>query len=176
MDYFKNHCWCSESHWNGKHYDCQIIVTLYAKKEHYEDDYNTLMVEKDYYDKEDADSWAGYMEEVLIENGKEYTQGDLDEYKQRVGTKNIKVLNSDVMDWLKENIPDTKTGKGWCVGSDQYVATDSSSSYSVFFQRRKDAMSFIKRWSKWKKPVHYTQYFTDVRKTLNVETGEYEEL
>lgn len=175
MDYFKNHCWCSNSHWDDEHYDCQIIVSLYACKDYYREDYNELMVEKKFYDEEEANSLSEYMKSVWIEHNKEYTQEDLEEYKQRVGNKTIKVLKPEVMDWLTENIPDTKEGKGWCVGNDYYVATDSRSSYSVFFQRRKDAMAFIKRWSKWKKPLHYTQYFTDVRKVLNMKTGKYEE-
>ena len=85
-------------------------------------------------------------------------------------------LKQEVLDWLVSNIPDYKDDKGWCVGSDEYTSNDTSVSYSVFFQRRRDAMKFIKTWSKWKKPINYCQYFTDVRKRLNLETGKYEEL
>lgn len=89
-------------------------------------------------------------------------------------------LKPEVIDWLNQHVEDSSkpycgntTVKAWCIGSSEYRKTDSCSSFSIFFQRRKDAMAFIKRWSKWKKPLHYWQYFTDVRKALDVTTGKY---
>ena len=81
-------------------------------------------------------------------------------------------LKPEVIQWLVENIPDFQKGKGWCIGSEKYMMTDSGSA-SVFFQRRRDAMKFIKTWSKWKRPLFYCQYFTDIRKQLDLSTGKY---
>lgn len=175
MDYLKNHCWCSHSHWDNKHYNCQIIVSIRRSEDYYESDWKELMTIKKYFDEESATESAQHMKDVWEDHGREYTDKDLEDYKEMVGTKEIFVLKPEVLEWLTENVPDTKEGKGWCVGNSHYTATDSGISYPVFFQRRKDAMAFIKRWSKWKKPLHYTQYFTDVRKVLNVETGKYEQ-
>ena len=88
-------------------------------------------------------------------------------------------LRPEVLQWLEVNVIDTKvpygnnsTTRAWCIGSCDYRKT-SCTGLSVFFQRRKDAMAFIKTWSKWKRPLFYRQYFTDVVKNLDVNTGKY---
>lgn len=146
MDYFKNHCWCSDSNWGGN-YDCTIIVSLKSYQENYKDDWDTLMVEQSFKDSSDL------FPEIEID-------------------KTYSILKSEVLLWLEENIPDFKGNKGWCIGSQKYLYTDGGS-FSIFFQRRRDAMKFIKTWSKWKKPLFYCQYFTDIRKQLDLTTGKY---
>lgn len=136
MDYLKNHCRCSSSHWDGLHYACNVIVSLNCYEEGYKED------------------WANLTEKV--------------EGTDRPFT----TLKPEVLQWLNDNVADTKTGKGWCIGSEEYLKTDSSS-FQVFFQYRRDAMKFIKVWSKWKKPINYCQYFTDIRKRLDLTTGKY---
>ena len=174
MDYFKNHCWCNSSHWDSKPFACQIIVTLYSYKKGYKEDWGNLTVEDSYYDEDYANDWADRTIRLWAEHGREKTPEEVEEYKQRVGNRTIRSLKPEVIEWLTENVPDVVDGKGWCVGDKYYSADDSSSSYTVFFQRRRDAMAFIKRWSVHKKPINYCQYFTDVRKKLNLETGKYE--
>lgn len=174
MDYLRNHCWCSRSHWDGKEFDCEIIVTLRNYEEGYKEDWEALTVEKDFYDEELANERASRMLKTLKEKGQTVTDEELEEYKQLVGSKSIRTLKPEVLEWLSENVSDFSGGKGWCVGDDTYNAEDSFMKYSIFFQRRRDAMAFIKRWSVHKKPIYYTQYFTDVRKVLNLETGRYE--
>ena len=158
MDYLKNHCWCSDSNWGG-HYNCTIIVSLYSYKEGYKEDWDKLTYKADYFDEE--------LYNTFKERHPEY------EDCEDVGWKSINKLKPEVISWLEDNVPDDKAGKAWCVGSDKYIATDSGISSAVFFQRRKDAMKFIKTWSKWKKPIHYCQYFTDIRKSLDLQTGKY---
>lgn len=129
-----------------------------------------------YHDNKEYFSQQDYEEELklLIETA------DLPEEKcatlaKRMATQSINTLKPEVYKWLYENVSDDNNGKKmWCVGSDDYAKDDSGISYSIFFQRRKDAMNFIKTWSKWKKPIRYTQYFTDVRKTLNLQTLKYD--
>lgn len=111
-----------------------------------------------------------------------YLEGYKDDWKDLIVSDErcTNNLRQEVIDWLNENIKDTskpyggnKTTKAWCIGNYRYRCTDSSSSFSIFFQRKKDAMAFIKRWSKWEKPINYCQYFTDVRKKLDLVTGKY---
>jgi len=170
MDYLKNHCWCRSSHWNEDNYDCSIIVSLNSYKDGYKEDWNNLMVEVEVFDQERYDQHLAW-----IERCKDLTPNNdlsIDIYKN-AGLRTIRKLKPEVMDWLEDNIPDLKGEKAWCVGSDKYNLQDSCSSYSIFMQRRKDAMKFIKTWSKFKKPINYCQYFTDVRKKLDLATLKY---
>ena len=165
MDYLKNHCWCSDSNWGGN-YDCQIIVGLSSYKEGYQEDWENLIVTKTHYSQSEYKVWS-----ETFKNSKYIDEEDLVE----MSTTEINTLKPEVLKWLEDTIDDYQGVKGWCIGSEEYTHNDSSISYSVFFQRRSDAMKFIKTWSKWKKPINYWQYFTDVRKKLDLNTGEYVE-
>lgn len=160
MDYLKNHCWCSDSNWGG-HYDCQIIVGLSSYKEGYKEDWDRLLTKVDFLDED--------IHKRVLAKG----VPDCKEVRMAATTKYLQ-LKPEVIKWLEDNIPDRNGVKGWAIGSCDYVRSGSSISYDIFFQQTRDAMQFIKTWSKWKKPIHYCQYFTDVRKTLNLETGKYE--
>lgn len=151
MNYLRNHCWCSDSNWGGN-YDCQIIVGLNCYEEDYKEDWENLM--------------------VSVETTKILTSSSFPDLEVPCTYPNLK---PEVLIWLNDNVEDFQNFKGWCIGSKDYLMT-SSSSYSVFFQRRKDAMKFIKTWSKWKKPLFYCQYFTDIRKELDITTGKYREI
>lgn len=174
MEYLKNHCWCNSSHWDNKNYDCQIIVSLKSYKEEYKEDWSNLIIKEEYFDREEANNFISTLKEEHKTSKKGYTKKYYDDLHNIVGKKKIAALKPEVMQWLEDNVPDFKNEKGWCIGSKEYRANDSASSFSIFFQRRRDALAFIKRWSKWKKPIHYCQYFTDVRKKLNLETLKYE--
>ena len=171
MDYLRNHCWCSSSHWDNKNFDCQIIVSLSSYKEGYEEDWKNLTHEARVFSQEVMDNHTRlteYMHEKYPDKGFDKKLIGPD-----VGHITVSKLKPEVMDWLSDNIEDINGKKGWCVGSDEYIATDSRSGLSIFMQRRKDAMLFIKTWSKYKRPIHYCQYFTDVRKRLDLKTLKY---
>ncbi|WP_176251369.1 hypothetical protein [Sulfitobacter sp. HGT1] len=174
MDYLRNHCWCHSAHWDSKPFDCQIIVSLYSYREGYKEDWENLTVESKYHHETYANEWVESMKAVWKEHGREKPPEEIEDYRQRVGNRTIRELKPEVLEWLAENVPDVAEGKGWCVGDKSYNAGGITSSYAVFFQRRRDAMAFIKRWSVHQKPINYCQYFTDVRKKLNLETGKYE--
>jgi hypothetical protein len=170
MDYLKNHCWCSSSHWDNDHYDCQIIVNLSSYKEGCKEDWDNLTHKVEVFSQERYDRYANTRKSLQDK----YPDKDFSDIMvPGVGNVEISKLKPEVMAWLDANIPDFNGEKGWCVGSDDYTLGDSCSSYCVFMQRRKDAMLFIKTWSKWKKPVNYCQYFTDVRKKLDLTTLKY---
>ncbi|MDB4311806.1 hypothetical protein N9937_00085 [bacterium] len=166
MDYLQNHCWCSSSHWDGKHYDCRHIVSLNSYQEGYEDDWNALI---------DPEAESFFDEESFNITFDIYKERGYPPSKKSYYMRGVLNLKPEVLDWLEENVED-RTGeecnKGWCVGSTEYRSSPSTS-LSVFFHRKKDAMKFIKTFSKWKKPIHYCQYFTDVRKRLDLETLKY---
>lgn len=172
MNYLQNHIWCSDSNWGGE-YDCRhtVFFSRYGKSDN--EDW-VAIVDEDadkLFDKDRFDS----MVKMLTNKGREFDPEDFREnYNQSVPN-----FKPEVLQWLHDNVKDKPKVdsdghiKGWCIGSVEY-RTHPRTGISVFFHRRKDAMAFIKRWSKWKKPVHYCQYFTDVRKNLNLETLKYE--
>lgn len=156
MDYLRNHCWCSDSNW-GSNYNCQIIVSLNSYDDGYKEDWDNLI-----------DCKAEFITETPFPEEPSFNY-----------QKSVINLKPHVLDWLESNVPDLSkdifgndTLKAWCIGSIQY-RSNNSSGYSVFFQRRKDAMAFIKMFSQHKKPIYYTQYFTDVRKVLDLSTMKY---
>lgn len=165
MDYLKNHCWCSDSVW-GCHYDCQIIVSLNSYEYHNKQDWNNVLTKEKYF------SQKRYEEAKKMFADKQYYT---DDFHKSYATRDINIPKPEVVEWLYDNVACGKNGEPmFAYGSKDYTFEDSASSYSFFFQRRKDAMKFIKTWSIHRKPVYYTQYFTDVRKKLNLETMKYE--
>lgn len=156
MDYLRNHCWCSDSNWGGN-YDCQIIVSLNSYNDGYEDDWLRLIDPKS--------------EIITVTPNPDESSFSY--------PKSVINLKPEILNWLQTNVPDlskdtfgNNTLKAWCIGSAEYRSLNSSG-YCIFFQRRRDAMAFIKTWSKYKKPIYYTQYFTDVRKVLDLSTLKY---
>lgn len=153
MHFHQNHCWCSQSHWDGETFDCRYLVIIeqvsmvdYNGPE--EDDFNNLLHENQVMIERDL---LGKMVEV---------------------PRNILTLNREVYDWLENNVEDMKghdygdgDRKGWCIGDDDYRENDHLS-LTVFFRRRRDAMKFIKTWSTHKKPTTYLNYFKDDRRRL----------
>ena len=149
MDYLQNHIYCTDSNWGG-HYDCRHLVS-----------FNSF--------EEDKQDW----ESIIDEKAESITIT----FMSREMDAPVINLKPHVLKWLEENVEDRKNdpdcNKGWCIGSTKYRSRDCSS-LSIFFHRKRDAMKFIKTFSSFKKPIHYCQYFTDVRKKLNTETMKYE--
>lgn len=117
---------------------------------------------KTYYDPHEPD-WLNLIEQHPFKK-------DPESMFMRHDTRRLK---PEVMQWLAENIKDRKGEEhkqGWAVGTDRYNSNDAIT-FHVFFQSSRDALKFIKRWSSYKKPVDYLNYFKDIRKKLNLETG-----
>lgn len=174
MNYLQNHIWCHDSNWGGK-FDCRHTVFFNSYGVSDKEDWAALIDPnaETIFDEERFNS----MVKMLTDRGREFDPEDFRENYNR----SVYNLKPEVLEWLDSNVPDLNADKfdnghckAWAVGSTAYRAGDSASSFGIFFQRRRDAMAFIKRWSKWKKPVYYCQYFTDVRKKLNLETLKYE--
>jgi hypothetical protein len=175
VDYLKNHCWCSSSHWNNDDFDCQIIVSLFSYKDGYKEDWESLTQKVEVFSQELFDEQIKTADNMINKCPEYFDDDHLNKVKnnKRTGYTKINVFKPEVLKWLEDNILDINGEKAWCVGSNDYNVTGSCSGMSVFMQRRKDAMLFIKTFSKWKKPINYCQYFTDVRKVLDLKTLKY---
>jgi len=150
MNVLINHCWCYQSNWDGKHYDCRVIVTL-----------DRIPKGKTYYDPPDPD-WA------LVEEVK-FTDEQL-EASRKAGQFRYSFLRlrSDVLRWLHDNVKPRRgwdQPAGWAIGNEDYTSCDTLS-FSFFFHRETDAMKFIRKWSVHKKPVSFLNYFKDDRREL----------
>lgn len=168
MNYLQNHIWCSSSNWGGVHYDCRHLVSLSSYIDADKEDWTQLVDEdaEEFFDHERRNAFKAAFEKA----GHEYNT-----YDDKIFYKKVKNFKPHVLEWL-ETIPDRKDPdcvKGWCIGSMDYRNNDSLS-ITVFFHRKCDAMAFIKKFSKYKKATNYCQYFTDVRKRLNLQTLKYE--
>lgn len=99
-----------------------------------------------------------------------------DDVLRRWSTTRYPTLSGEVMAWLHDNVPYDRAGREmWCIGSDNYLMKDIDE-LKIFFQRKRDALNFIQKWSRWKKPIHYTQHITEVRKELDLATMKYKRL
>jgi hypothetical protein len=169
MDYLQNHIWCSDSNWGGM-YSCRHWVHFTNTREYEVNDWSLII--NDY-----IDSFINQYEYNVFK--KRYQTHDDEELIERC-THLAPNLKPHVFEWLEANIKDRpakNTGdseslKGWCIGSANYRGKDPYS-FTVFFYRKRDAMAFIREFSVYKKPVHYCQYFSDVRKVLDLKTGKY---
>jgi hypothetical protein len=163
---------CTRPNWGGEAYLCRFLVTIerIGKGKTYHDepeqDWTNLTEKFEYFDEEDYNR--------SIEAHKDNTSKVVNkDFLRRWSTKRGSRLKPEVIKWLNENIKDRddkEHPKGWCCGDEAYLATNSLS-ISLFFERRSDAMAFIKRWSVYDKPTTYFDYFREIRKELNPETN-----
>jgi hypothetical protein len=160
-----NHCFCTKSNWNGGMYHCRYMVVIQR----------TLSY--DVAAKEEKD-WA------LLEKHRLFDPVRYDDLKELYEPKNLdtsrlkdisytttKRLKPTVFSWLVENVKDNARdeGKGFCVGTDEYNK-DCCDSFTIFFYRRSDALNFITRWSVYKTPTTYFDYFREIRKEIDFKT------
>lgn len=167
MNYLQNHIWCSDSNWGGR-YDCRHLVSIHRYTED-KDDWLELINEQA---EEFRDLSAVTAFNSMVSKG--YVR---EEHRDMFIMKKVANFEPFVLNWLRANVADRdnpEQPQGWCIGSTRYRAADSHTSQTVFFHRKSDAMAFIKKFSKYKKPTNYCQYFTDVRKKLNLETLKYD--
>lgn len=167
MNYLQNHIWCSESIWDDKQYNCRHLVSLSSYEEGYIEDWNNLIDEggDSYIDGEETAFMRRYLEKEGVPSD------SISPISKR--TNNLK---PDVLEWLHNNVLDRKDEdcvKGWAIGSVRY-RSNSCSCFTIFFHRKSGAMRFIKTFSVYKKPINYCQYFSDVRKKLNLKSMRYE--
>ena len=177
MRYFTNHSWCSESCWDNKCFNSEVIVSIkefidtdriscYKNKLQNPDWNNLIEIKKDCFDEKAYNNHLNFVE-TYKKNYKDeeitfsLTKSDF--------IKENRYLKQEVIDWLNENIKN-KLGsnkntpledkKGWAIGNDAYRLTDHSQ-LNIFFDRQIDALKFIRKFSIFKEPTNYFDYFED---------------
>jgi hypothetical protein len=156
MKHYSGNYFCTKSNWKGDFYDANNLVVIdgFEEKcgnEFGNEDFKNLLGKKKVLDK--------IRSEIFPDMDKQFFQRD------------CYYLKAKVREWLDKNVKDTQNGdKGWCCGNDEYNSHDSGE-FSLFFYRRKDALSFIKTWSSYKKPTETYSQNTYIAKKLNIKTG-----
>lgn len=168
MNYLQNHIWCSDSIWGGV-YDCRHLVSISSYEEDGEDWPKIIDDEAErFFDERKYNTYVKVSKELYPD----------DEVKKEHFYDYAPNLKPHVLKWLEDNVKDRKDPdceKGWCIGSNSFRAANPIE-LTVFFHRRNDALAFVRKFSKYKKPVNYCQYFADDRKKLNLETMKYEKV
>lgn len=155
-----NHMFCTESIWGGM-YTCSFMVSI-----------------EKYFPRPEPGPEGG----IVLPPPHEDWKNLIDEVKIRPKAlfdwPYIFKLKPEVFKWLEDNVKDIgghvasyvkQNGKGFAIGSDAYNSKGQLD-FSIFFYRRSDAMNFIKRWSVYKKPTTYFDYFKEVRRQYNFKT------
>lgn len=151
-----NHVFCTSPCWGEGTYWCRYLVSI-----------DRIPEGKDYHDEPEKD-WINLTEEFDYFDEERYKgnlgfvslQGITDEVLRKMAMKKARQLKPEVLEWLntiKERKDEDYT-QGWCCGNEDYLAF-SSMSISIFFHRKVDAISFIRRWSVHKKPTSFFDYF-----------------
>lgn len=158
-----NHTFCTDSNWGGDFCSRYMVCLDRYKKINQIDSENLLLVKK------------GYDNSLLKVIEKRASEQNWDAEKLEMHKafcqKDYRVFKEEVLVWLHENVADTKDKKqpkGWCVGSDNYLQRGDSS-INVWFVRKSDALAFIEKFSFYKKPTTYFDYFKGISKELDLE-------
>ena len=165
MEYSRGYYFCHSPHPDPtQYYDCMHTVD-WEKYEGIEirstadcipanehADWNRLLDEKVELIPPDSETAKRYIERGYVKTLEE--ANTLMAYRAH-----YPVLKKNVVDWLNENVaPSTDIQRismpnGWVVYSDETRIKNSTSSYTIFFLRRRDALKFIKVWSTLGKPT-----------------------
>ena len=152
MHYHKADCFCNDSIW-GDIYPCNhmVVIEQFTEDLKNEPDWKRLIDSKFYFDERTY--------KLIKKHYKDNNKEPDEKYFKLFSEKETFQLKKEVMNWLKENIKDSNKGKkkGWCVGTDQYYA--ESSYFSIFFDKKADAIKFIEEWSIHRKPKSSFDYF-----------------
>lgn len=190
MTYHTNHSWCSSSCWDDKEFDGEVMVYFNkhitqtdilsennnSLKDIVNPDWKNLVKEIKFFDEsklqDKIEMLKRYLKKYLNTNMLEETSQDylkLLEDAKELSMSNTVTLNEEVVEWLNQNIKDKKNTngktslnkrKGWAIGNLSYNST-TSYSFNIFFYRQIDALKFIRKFSIFKEPIFYFDYFND---------------
>lgn len=164
MEYSRGNYFCSSPHSDPtQYYDCMHMVgwEKYAVEirstadcvlaNHYPE-WDRVLTENLVLIPPDAESAKRYVERGYVKT--------IDEANTLMARRvHYPVLRDNVVAWLNKNVaPSTDIQRismtnGWVVYSDEAMIKNSTSSFSIFFLRRRDALKFIKVWSTLGKPT-----------------------
>ena len=165
MIHLTGYYYCKNSCWEGKTYDSRNMVVIEMYPDNLsDDDFNNTVKQKQYFNQEYFDDLI--TRDHLVNEPK---------IARIYATKLVRVLEDKVLKWLQDNIEDNAKDKkkGWAVGNNRYNK-EGDSDFCLWFYRRKDAVKFIKTWSKYGKATQTYNQNTYIEKNLNVDTMKYE--
>lgn len=182
MTYHTNHCFCLTSNWGGEPFHGEVMVdfpnyistdTICNYKHKIPDpDFINLTTTKEFTDITARNNYIKVYTDMLKEKGLDITK--IPKHIYYGFEHNIPVLKDYVISWLNDNIKEVQGDylteadkKGWCVGSDEYTFNNRESRPIIFFSRQVDALKFIRKFSVFKVPTFYFDYFHDERKELH---------
>lgn len=158
MHYHSNHMWCSESNWTGEIYCSRHMVGI---SEHYDtNDWGEMIYTTSVVDQRKLDA----LREAMPDKA--------DSVWEMICGVDAPCLQKPVVAWLYDNVKDLSretedngTLRAWAIGDVDYRSRDFMN-LNIWFQRKADAMAFIRKWSEHKKPTTYCNYFKDDRRKL----------
>lgn len=178
MTYHTNHSWCNESIWNENIFDGEVMVYFGKNIRTYSiDGYKNKIENPDWKNLIHLDDFFNekkYKEDIeerkkdMAELNKEFIE---DPYHKERFIRTGKYLNPKVLEWLEENIKDKKDTnektpleerKGWAIGTPAFNYEQFE--FTIFFARQLDALKFIRKFSIFKEPTQYFDYFEDRQK------------
>lgn len=128
-----NHMYCTQPCWEMEGmYCCSYGITIQKigkDKSYYDEpekDWSNLTAQGKFFDEEE------YNKLVEFESTKEIPKERLKVWAM----KSFPKLKDEVIEWLNENVKDSKEGKGWCCGDESYLATNPLSIHIFFTERR----------------------------------------
>jgi hypothetical protein len=157
--------YCTNSCWDGKTYDSRNMVVIEMYPDNLsDDDFNNTVKQKMYLNQK-------YYEDLLTRDHLK----DEPKLARIHATRLTRVLEDKVLKWLNDNVADNtkENEKGWACGSSEYNK-EGGSDFALWFYRRRDAVKFIKTWSKYGKATQTYNQNTYIEKNLNVDTMKYE--
>jgi hypothetical protein len=185
MTYYTNHCWCSTSNWDGKSFNGEASVdfsdsvgtdSLCLYKHKIPDpDFERLTQKKPFFDKEEVLEKMERVKERRSARNEEFDEEEYLKDEMEFCRKKTVELKPEVAEWLNANVRDVAVDKedentiasrkGWATGNDIYNANQNWR-ICVFFARQVDALKFIRKFSIYKDPTFYFDYFSDDRREM----------
>jgi hypothetical protein len=187
MTYHTNHSFCRKSCWEDKSFNAEVMVyfekyldTDYLREidEDYsiaDPDYEILTNFKEVFDKASYDIRKEFQIEKAKEKGIPFDLEKFDEFYKEFEYKEKAFLKPKIIEWLNKNVKDYKgtdnnsdivDRKSWAVGAEDYDINNQN--IMIFFKRQEDALAFIEKWSIFKEPTFYFDYFHDDRREQDI--------
>lgn len=75
-------------------------------------------------------------------------------------------LKNEIIQWLNDNI-DNKEQQNWTTGNQEFNFKNHNTIF-VFFKKQEDALMFIEKWSVFKKPTFYFDFFNNDKREISI--------
>ena len=176
MTYHTNHSWCNESNWDNKTFFGEAMVYFRANMQTYSissyehkipdpDWSNLIEMRKDFFDEKNYQDSLDFKRRLEKEFNKDFDEST---FSKELFIKEGKYLKQEVIEWLNENVKDKifadentplEDRKGWAIGNVGFRHKEDG--VTIFFERQLDALKFIRKFSIFKEPTQYFDYFED---------------